>query len=92
MQAGKVRVEADELTYPLHIILRYEIEEGLISGKIPGIEKGERGRGRGRGREREREGEGERGTGERRQKKATKFEQNKEGSDIVSFIISLTHI
>jgi len=34
VQSGKVRVEADELTYPLHIILRYEIEEGLISGKI----------------------------------------------------------
>ncbi|KXZ50633.1 hypothetical protein GPECTOR_15g317 [Gonium pectorale] len=29
-----VRVEADELTYPLHIILRYELERGLIDGSI----------------------------------------------------------
>ena len=30
---GFIRVEADEVTYPLHIILRYEIEKGLIEGK-----------------------------------------------------------
>lgn len=30
-----IRVEADELTYPLHIILRYEIEKGLFEGAIP---------------------------------------------------------
>jgi len=29
-----IRIEADELTYPLHIILRFEIELGLIDGKI----------------------------------------------------------
>jgi len=29
-----IRVEADELTYPLHIILRYEIESGLFDGSI----------------------------------------------------------
>jgi len=29
-----VRVEADEVTYNLHIALRFEIEEGLVSGKI----------------------------------------------------------
>lgn len=29
-----IRVEADEVTYPLHIILRYEIERGLIDGTI----------------------------------------------------------
>jgi carboxypeptidase Taq len=29
-----IRVEADELTYNLHIMLRYEIEKGLIAGKI----------------------------------------------------------
>jgi carboxypeptidase Taq len=29
-----IRVEADELTYNLHIMLRYEIEKGLISGEI----------------------------------------------------------
>jgi carboxypeptidase Taq len=31
---GFIRVEADELTYPLHIILRYEIERSLIEGDI----------------------------------------------------------
>ena len=25
-----IRIEADELTYPLHIMIRYEIEKGLI--------------------------------------------------------------
>jgi len=29
-----IRVEADELTYPLHVILRYEIERDLFSGKV----------------------------------------------------------
>ncbi|WP_409299759.1 carboxypeptidase M32 [Peribacillus sp. SCS-155] len=29
-----IRVEADELTYNLHIMLRYEIEKGLIEGSI----------------------------------------------------------
>jgi carboxypeptidase Taq len=29
-----IRVEADELTYPLHVILRYEIERPLIQGEI----------------------------------------------------------
>lgn len=29
-----IRVEADEVTYPLHIILRFEIERGLIEGTI----------------------------------------------------------
>jgi carboxypeptidase Taq len=29
-----IRVEADELTYTLHVILRYEIERGLIDGSI----------------------------------------------------------
>ncbi|MGQ0554208.1 MAG: carboxypeptidase M32 [Planctomycetota bacterium] len=29
-----IRVEADELTYNLHIILRYEIERELISGRL----------------------------------------------------------
>ena len=30
-----VRTEADELTYPLHILIRYEIEKGLFTGTIP---------------------------------------------------------
>ncbi len=29
-----IRVEADEVTYPLHVILRYEIEMGLFNGSI----------------------------------------------------------
>lgn len=35
VEPGFIRVESDELTYPLHVILRYEIESGLISGEIP---------------------------------------------------------
>lgn len=31
---GKIRVEADEVTYPLHVMLRYEIESALINGEI----------------------------------------------------------
>ena len=29
-----IRTEADELTYALHVMVRYELEKGLISGKI----------------------------------------------------------
>ena len=29
-----IRVEADEVTYPLHVILRFEIEQQIINGKI----------------------------------------------------------
>jgi carboxypeptidase Taq len=29
-----IRVEADELTYPLHVILRYEIEKDVIGGTL----------------------------------------------------------
>ncbi|WP_286228966.1 carboxypeptidase M32 [Neobacillus mesonae] len=29
-----IRIEADELTYPLHVIIRYEIEKGLFDGDI----------------------------------------------------------
>lgn len=29
-----IRVEADEVTYPLHVILRFELEKALIEGKI----------------------------------------------------------
>lgn len=31
---GLIRVNADEVTYPLHIILRYELERDLILGKL----------------------------------------------------------
>jgi len=29
-----IRVEADELTYPLHVILRYNIERDVVAGKL----------------------------------------------------------
>ncbi len=29
-----IRVEADEVTYPMHVILRYEIEKGLFDGTV----------------------------------------------------------
>jgi len=34
VERGKIRVEADEVTYPLHIMLRFDIESALINGKI----------------------------------------------------------
>ena len=34
VEPGLIRVEADECTYPLHIILRTEIEQGLLGGSI----------------------------------------------------------
>lgn len=34
VQPSLIRVEADEVTYNLHIALRFEIEEALINGKI----------------------------------------------------------
>jgi carboxypeptidase Taq len=34
VEPGLIRCEADELTYSLHIIIRYEIEKDLINGKI----------------------------------------------------------
>ena len=34
VQPGKIRVEADEVTYPLHVMLRYQIESALINGDI----------------------------------------------------------
>jgi carboxypeptidase Taq len=35
VQPSFIRVEADEATYNLHIILRFEIEQALISGDLP---------------------------------------------------------
>eukprot|EP01091_Cochliopodium_minus_P003542 TRINITY_DN1353_c0_g1_i1.p1 TRINITY_DN1353_c0_g1~~TRINITY_DN1353_c0_g1_i1.p1 ORF type:complete len:504 (+),score=178.75 TRINITY_DN1353_c0_g1_i1:2-1513(+) len=29
-----IRVESDEVTYPMHVILRYEIEKGLFNGTV----------------------------------------------------------
>lgn len=34
VKPGLIRVDADELTYPFHVILRYEIERDLINKKI----------------------------------------------------------
>lgn len=34
VQPGLIRVDADELSYPAHVILRYEIEKALIEGEI----------------------------------------------------------
>jgi len=31
---GFIRVEADELTYPLHVIVRYHIEKDVVDGKL----------------------------------------------------------
>ena len=36
-----IRVEADEVTYNLHIILRFEIEKDLIEGKIKAVDLAE---------------------------------------------------
>jgi carboxypeptidase Taq len=34
VKPGLIRVDADEVTYPAHVILRYEIERALIEGEI----------------------------------------------------------
>lgn len=34
VRPGFIRVDADELTYPAHVILRYEIERALMDGEI----------------------------------------------------------
>ncbi|MGP9435788.1 carboxypeptidase M32 [Ewingella sp. AOP8-B2-18] len=34
VEAGLIRVDADEVSYPAHVILRYEIEKALIEGEI----------------------------------------------------------
>ncbi len=34
VKPGFIRIDADELTYPAHVILRYEIERDLINGDI----------------------------------------------------------
>ncbi|HET9959118.1 MAG TPA: carboxypeptidase M32 [Polyangiaceae bacterium] len=34
VEPGFIRVDADEVTYPCHILLRYEIERPLIEGKL----------------------------------------------------------
>ncbi len=34
VKPGFIRVDADEVSYPAHVILRYEIERALIDGDI----------------------------------------------------------
>ncbi len=34
IERGLIRVDADEATYPLHVILRFELEQGLIDGTL----------------------------------------------------------
>lgn len=34
VKTGLIRVDADEVSYPAHVILRYEIEKALIGGEI----------------------------------------------------------
>ena len=34
VERGLIRVEADEVTYPLHIILRYRLERALLDGSL----------------------------------------------------------
>ena len=35
VKPGYIRVDADEVTYPLHVILRYRLERALIAGDLP---------------------------------------------------------
>ena len=34
VQRGLIRVDADEVSYPLHVILRYRLERALLSGDL----------------------------------------------------------
>ncbi len=34
VRRGAIRVDADELTYPLHVLVRYELEKRLMSGEL----------------------------------------------------------
>ncbi|MGK2962245.1 MAG: carboxypeptidase M32, partial [Gemmatimonadaceae bacterium] len=35
VRPGLIRVEADEVTYNLHIVIRFELERALLSGDLP---------------------------------------------------------
>ena len=35
VEPGLIRVDADEVTYPLHVILRYRLEKALLAGDLP---------------------------------------------------------
>ncbi|HTE39224.1 MAG TPA: carboxypeptidase M32 [Steroidobacteraceae bacterium] len=34
VQRSLIRIDADELTYPLHVVLRYELEQEILEGKL----------------------------------------------------------
>jgi carboxypeptidase Taq len=34
VERGHIRVDADEVTYPLHVILRYRLERALLDGRL----------------------------------------------------------
>jgi carboxypeptidase Taq len=34
VERGRIRVDADEVTYPLHVILRFELERSLLDGSL----------------------------------------------------------
>jgi carboxypeptidase Taq len=38
VQPGYIRVDADEVTYPAHVILRFEIERALMEGQIEAVD------------------------------------------------------
>ena len=38
VRPSMIRVESDELTYPMHVILRYELEKGLFDGSYSTID------------------------------------------------------
>ncbi len=35
VEPGFIRVDADEVTYPAHILVRYELETAMIAGDLP---------------------------------------------------------
>ena len=35
VEPGFIRVDADEITYPAHILVRYELETAMIAGDLP---------------------------------------------------------
>ncbi|MGO1080799.1 carboxypeptidase M32 [Inquilinus sp. CA228] len=35
VERGFIRVDADEVTYPAHVILRYRLEKAMIAGELP---------------------------------------------------------
>jgi carboxypeptidase Taq len=38
VQPGLIRIDADEVTYPLHVILRFELEQRLLAGEVAAAE------------------------------------------------------